>query len=163
VALAPEAEAELGALEQRLQAYRGLLDQMRGGDRNVAAVDPLRQALRWAVACFNAGLFFEAHEILEAHWVDLPEGALKRFLQGIIQICVGFHHAREGRFYGTVNQLGKGLEKHLGEGRLASGLDWQHFVVEVHALREQLLARGALRMRSQVLQDIPRMPLPFDR
>lgn len=52
------------------------------------------------VALFNAGHYFEAHEVWEDLWRSLPLPE-RRFLQGLIQIAAGFHkynvlHHKEG-------------------------------------------------------------------
>jgi hypothetical protein len=162
VALAPEAQEERDALEERLRAYRAVLTQTSQGDRNDTGEDPLARSIARAAVCFNAGLFFEAHEILEQQWLDLPQGALRRFLQGLIQISVGFHHAQGGRFFGAVNQLGKGLEKTLARPEVAVGRNGERFFARVQAIREGLLARGPQRMGPLGPQDVPRMPVRFD-
>jgi len=162
VALAPEARAELGALEDRLQAYRMILTHTSERDREAAGGDALARAFFQAAACFNAGLFFEAHEILEPHWLKLPQGALRQFLQGVIQISVGFHHAQRGRYFGAVNQLGKGLEKTLARDEVVVGLHGRGFLAGVRAAREALLARGPTGMAPLRPQDVPRMPFRFE-
>jgi len=112
-----------------------------------------------AAMCFNAGLFFEAHEHLEHHWAAQPKGPTKRFLQGIIQISVGFHHARAGNHDGAVNQLTKGLEKTAGVVGVVLGLDCDAFLPEVAALREEIIERGREGMPALSLAEIPRMPV----
>jgi hypothetical protein len=112
-----------------------------------------------AALCFNAGLFFEAHEHLERHWAIQPRGATKRFLQGIIQISVGFHHAHEGNYDGAVNQLAKGLEKTAGTVGEMLGIDCDEFLPRVAAAREAIAKRGRAAMRPLPLPEIPRMCL----
>ena len=51
------------------------------------------------IALFNLASFFEAHEILEDVWRAAP-AAEKKFLQGVVQIAVAFHH------YSTGNRVG---------------------------------------------------------
>ncbi len=49
------------------------------------------------VAAFNAGRYFEAHEILEDFWREY-RGPDRAFYQGLIQAAVALHHrARENR------------------------------------------------------------------
>jgi predicted metal-dependent hydrolase len=62
------------------------------------------------IARFNAGEFFEAHEVLEDVWM-LEVGPDKRFLQGLIQLAVAFHHAGNENMVGTEGLLTKGIEK----------------------------------------------------
>ena len=43
------------------------------------------------IALFNEADFFAAHEALEEVWRDAP-GPERKFLQGLIQVAVAFHH-----------------------------------------------------------------------
>jgi uncharacterized protein len=161
VGLSPEALLDLEAVQQRVGAYCGVLnrlDELRG---EFASREPLRWGLAQAATCFNAGLFFEAHEILEGYWRALPTGAIKQFVQGVIQISVGLHHAHEGRFFGAVNLLGRGLEKTAGECGTVLGLDCMRFFPQMRAVRERLLAYGPPGI-GRPLPEIPPMRLTPD-
>ena len=55
---------------------------------------------RWqlALACLREGYFWEAHELLEPVWMDLPEDAPERALvQGLIQLANAGLKRRMGR------------------------------------------------------------------
>jgi len=52
---------------------------------------PVVEAVRDAVALWNARLFFEVHEVLEAVW-KTSAGAERQGLQGVIQVAVAYHH-----------------------------------------------------------------------
>lgn len=155
----PDVRADFAAVRGRVRAYAGLVARMGRIRRSGARGDPLRSALAEAALCFNAGLFFEAHEHLEHHWAAQPGGPTKRFLQGIIQISVGFHHACAGRYDGAVNQLGKGLEKTRGSTGVVLGVDCDAFLPGVAALRDAIMTRGRANMRRVAVSDIPRMPM----
>ena len=64
-----------------------------------------------AVRLFNQRQFFECHEVLEDLWRPLPKGEEKRFLQGMLQVGVGFHHLEQGNYTGAKNLLNEGVEK----------------------------------------------------
>jgi predicted metal-dependent hydrolase len=51
------------------------------------------------IALFNQAEFFDAHEALEDIWRAAPPEN-KKFLQGMVQIAVAFHH------YSTGNRVG---------------------------------------------------------
>jgi predicted metal-dependent hydrolase len=51
------------------------------------------------IAAFNQAEFFDAHELLEDVWRAAPPEN-KKFLQGLIQVAVAFHH------YSTGNRVG---------------------------------------------------------
>ncbi len=54
------------------------------------------------ISHFNAGEFFEAHEVWEEIWLEEVEPE-KTFLQGIIQIAAAFHHYCRENTDGTEN------------------------------------------------------------
>lgn len=59
---------------------------------------------------FNRGYFFEAHDILEDIWRETT-GPDRLFLQGLIQVSVGFYHLFNQNYKGAVSQFTKGLTK----------------------------------------------------
>ena len=59
---------------------------------------------------FNAGRFFDCHEVWEDVWnAQLP--GERHFLQGLIQVAVGCEHFRRGNLKGAVSLLERGLRK----------------------------------------------------
>jgi hypothetical protein len=152
----PDARAAFAAVRERVRVYARLMARL-GQRPHSGPREPLRQAVAEAAFCFNAGLFFEAHEHLEHQWAAQPRGVTRRFLQGIIQISVGFHHAHEGNYDGAVNQLAKGLEKVAGTTGEMLGLDCTDFLPKVAAAREAIVSRGPAGMTPVPLSEIPRM------
>lgn len=53
---------------------------------------------------YNAGDFFEAHEVWEDVWLE-EEGDVKAFLQGVIKIAAAFHHLSRGTYRGMWDLL----------------------------------------------------------
>jgi hypothetical protein len=157
VELQSDVRTAFAAICERARIYANLAAHMGEGNAISASGDPLRKAMAEAAMCFNAGLFFEAHEHLEHHWAAQPKGPTKRFLQGIIQISVGFHHAHSGNYDGAVNQLAKGLEKTIGTTGEMFGLGYDAFLPKVAAVREAIVRRGRAQMRPLLLAEIPRM------
>lgn len=51
------------------------------------------------ISLFNNAEFFDAHEVLEDIWRAAPPEN-KKFLQGLVQVAVAFHH------YSTGNRVG---------------------------------------------------------
>jgi len=72
------------------------------------------EALAAAATLFDAGLYFEVHELLEPHWVN-ARGAEREALQGLIQVAVAFQHLDNGNVEGARSLL---IE---GSGRLRRG------------------------------------------
>ena len=154
-----DARAAFSSVCERARLYADLVAGMGKCGLASSSRDPLRKVMAEAALCFNAGLFFEAHEHLEHSWASQPKGPTKRFLQGIIQISVGFHHACTGKYDGAINQLGKGLEKTLGTTGEFLGLDCDTFLPKVSAVRNAIMARGRTKMRVLLLSEIPRVPI----
>ena len=71
-----------------------------------------------------AGKGFEAHEVWELQWKDLPHGPPRRALQGKIHLAVALEHHRRGSLRSAVGQWDKALDK------LAHGLPWPGIDVE---------------------------------
>jgi uncharacterized protein len=65
------------------------------------------EEFRRAVDLFNAAAFFEAHEVWEDIWRAASEPE-RRFLQGLIQIAVAFHHYTTGNLVGARSLLERG-------------------------------------------------------
>lgn len=47
--------------------------------------------------CFNRGLFYEAHDVLEDLWLEERSGPDGRFYKGLIQLAGAFVHVQKGR------------------------------------------------------------------
>jgi hypothetical protein len=88
----------------------------------------LGAALRGAAALFDAGLYFEVHELLEPHWIA-EQGSDRGILQGLIQIAVGYQHLANGNVKGARALLDEGSGKI--QARSIQGLDLQRFALGV--------------------------------
>jgi predicted metal-dependent hydrolase len=55
---------------------------------------------RQGIRLFNARKFYDAHEVWEDVWRE-SHGLEKRFLQGLIQAAVAFHHHSTGNVVGA--------------------------------------------------------------
>lgn len=73
---------------------------------NDAANDRFEQG----VALFNAGRFFECHEVWEEVWKQ-STGSEKLFYQGLIQAAVAILHAERGNMRGAASIWAKAREK----------------------------------------------------
>jgi predicted metal-dependent hydrolase len=68
---------------------------------------PVPAPLRQFVASFNAGSFWESHEILEGAWRETGSD----FYQGLILVASAFVHVRRDNPHGITAQLAKAREK----------------------------------------------------
>jgi len=112
--LAADARAHAGAVTARAGraaaavATRPLHREARG----------LAEPLGDAAVLFDAGLYFEVHELLEPHW-RAAAGAEREALQGLIQLAVGLQHLANGNLGGARALLGESAAKLAGR-RLAT-------------------------------------------
>jgi hypothetical protein len=74
---------------------------------------PLGAVLDAAALLFDAGLYFEVHELLEPHWMRAG-GTEREALQGLIQIAVGFQHLANHNLMGARALLGEGCQRIRG-------------------------------------------------
>jgi predicted metal-dependent hydrolase len=95
------------------------------------------------VALFNAGRFFEAHEVWEDLWRATP-GEPRLFQQGLIHAAVGLHHAQRGNAVGARSQIGKALLKLRRFPASYAGLDNGAVIRRLDGILRRLLAGGAV-------------------
>jgi predicted metal-dependent hydrolase len=93
---------------------------------------------RRGIELFNQGKYFEAHEALEAAWMEtgVPERDL---YQGILQIGLAYFQISRGSYRGAIKMFGRGQRnlKALGDTLLN---------VDLSKLREQaLIVENSLR------------------
>jgi hypothetical protein len=115
--LAP-GEAEHGErLRERARRARDAL----AGPAAVSTAPATERALGVAAALFDAGLYFETHEVLEPLW-RAARGVARETLQGLIQIAVGYQHWADGNLAGARSLLAEGSARLRGRGARARGL-----------------------------------------
>ena len=79
---------------------------------------------------FNERRFFEAHDVLEDFWHEYRE-ADRTFLQGLIQVAVGFYHLENGNYKGSRSQFTKAIAKLQDYLPDHHGIETQHFLAHV--------------------------------
>lgn len=86
-------------------------------------------------ALFNAGRYFEAHEVWEALWLT-ESGERRRLLQGLIQLAAALYKASEGgSARGCVRLLDTGIAKLDGIPDRATGLALARLRRDLRAFR----------------------------
>ena len=125
-------------------------------DRPLEAPDPsLPVALGEAAALFEAGLYFETHEVLEPCWMR-AQGAEREALQGLIQVAVGFQHLANRNLDGARALLRDGATKLAGyrlDGRALSA-----FAAEVARCLSEIIALGPDAPARFDWSRVPRFP-----
>ncbi len=114
------------------QAYRALPARPAAG---------LERTLARAQALWNAGLFFEVHEVLEAEW-KTAAGAVRQALQGLIQLAVAFHHLVHGNRRGARKLLAEGCARLAAHEAALGGLDLRGLLADAAAWESALGGRG---------------------
>lgn len=91
-----------------------------------------RPLLVEAARAFNAGQYFEAHEILE-DGLDVVSNELWELHIGLIQIAVGYHKVTQHLWNGAARMLEIGLEKLAVYPPAAGGVNLEALRVRVQA------------------------------
>jgi len=91
------------------------------------------------LALFNRGHFFDAHEALEDVWRSVPRGqALRRHVQGMVQLAVAFHHASTGNYVGARSVLERALRNLDGAEGSFPEVDFERLRAELMPWRKYL-------------------------
>ena len=59
--------------------------------------------------CFNQGLYYEAHDVLEVLWLKEKSSSLGNFYKGLIQFAGAFVHLQKDRFRPAYRLFGLAL------------------------------------------------------
>jgi predicted metal-dependent hydrolase len=79
---------------------------------------------------FNERRFFEAHDVLEDFWHEYRETD-RTFIQGLIQVAVGFYHFENGNYKGSRSQFSKAVAKLQDYLPDHHGIETQQFLSSV--------------------------------
>jgi uncharacterized protein len=112
-------------------------------------VPPYPDAYLQGVRLFNAGSYYEAHEVLEEIWRTCAKESPERlFYQALIQIAAACLHRERGRWNPALLQYGRAMDK---LGRIAKA----HFLgMDLEELKD------VLRATFEPLKADPAPPLP---
>lgn len=112
--------------------------------------------LRVGVHMFNAGEYFEQHEVLEELWRAEP-GPIRELYQGILQVGVGCYHLQRGNYHGAVTLLERGLTRLARVAPGASDVDVAGLIVQARRLRARVVELGPGRLDQVAPTDFPRI------
>jgi hypothetical protein len=93
------------------------------------------------VLLFNAGDYFEAHEVWEDLWSE-SHGDARRFAQGLIQAAVGLCHFGNGNLGGAAKLYRSSRDYMSGIGSPFWGLDVGEFWRQMEGCFRPLLGAG---------------------
>jgi sugar phosphate isomerase/epimerase len=123
---------------------------------------PLPAGIVEGIDLFNAGEYYEAHEVIEHEW-HAERGPARKLYQGILQIGVGLHHTRAGNHRGAVLLLTDGIEKTAGFVPEYRGIDTARLVREAQACLDQVIALGPDRLTEFDWSRVPVIALPVGK
>jgi uncharacterized protein len=108
---------------------------------------------------FNAGLFFECHDTLEEVWSGL-RGPSREFLQGLIQVAVGFYHLGNDNRGGAITMFRRALSRLARYGERHGGVDLGRLRLEVAEWLDRIEGGGPLPGDLEALPKLLEVPGP---
>ncbi len=106
-----------------------------------------------ARAAWDAGLFFEVHELLEPVWMQ-EQGERRRLLQGLIMAGAALHHLTQDNFAGARGLL-RAAAQRLNEASPEEPLDLARFGRELGELAA-LIENGQVKHADEI-RKLPRL------
>jgi hypothetical protein len=117
------------------------------------------EALAEALRLVDAGLAFQAHEVLEGIW-KATSGIQRPLWQGLAQLAVGLTHAQRGNATGAAALLERGADRVAVFGQDPPyGLDVVGLCSAAKGLAARIRARG---LAGLTVEDL-RLPLRSER
>ena len=95
------------------------------------------------IRLFNAREFYDAHEVWEDVWRE-SEGMEKRFLQGLIQAAVAFHHHSTGNVAGAGSLMERARKNLAGCPAEFGGIRLEALLESLERWRAALPVGGAM-------------------
>ncbi|EDP74607.1 DUF309 domain-containing protein [Hydrogenivirga sp. 128-5-R1-1] len=86
----------------------------RIGAEQILGIDRELELLKVAERLWNAGDFYEAHEVLEEVWECVKDKNKKECYQGVIRFAIALHHCRSGENKKAENVLKKAIPQMEG-------------------------------------------------
>jgi uncharacterized protein len=99
--------------------------------------------LHRGIDLFNRGEFFEAHESLEDVW-RAATAEEKKFLQGLVQLAVAFHHHSTGNKRGMRSVMERGMKNLEGQADGFCGIKLNPLMQSLKTWREAMDKGGPL-------------------
>ena len=124
----------------------------------VDCAHPLPAQVRDGLALFNAGEFFEQHEVLEEAW-RAEVAQIRDLYRGILQIGVGFYHLGRGNARGARNLLTYGIDRLAPFDPSCMGVDVAALRAAAGACRAEIERLGPARLHEFEAVMIPKVRL----
>ena len=109
--------------------------------------------------CFNAQLYYEAHDVLEEVWLPIRGTAQAKFYQGLIQMAGGFVHLKKGRLGPAARLFALALANFEPYPSWHAGVDLEVIREICRAHRQAILDSGETR-NPWSTESAPKLTLP---
>lgn len=120
--------------------------------------DPPSAAFLHGVALFNAGQFYQQHDVFEQQWREEPR-PIRQLYQGVLQIGVALHQVEKGNYRGAVKMLRRGLPRLRNLPPVCQTLDVATLRRSARAVHDQLVALGPERMADFPMEQLQTVKL----
>jgi len=90
---------------------------------------------------FNAGRYYQAHEVWEDLW-RATAGPERTFYQGLIQAAVGLYHLGRGNATGAASQLRKSVDHLTGFEGNSHFIDTLDLIAQLQQIRRDMQTRA---------------------
>lgn len=117
---------------------------------------------REAVARFNRGDYFEAHDAWEELWNEAPE-AERGFYQGLIQVATALHHMTIGNMRGAKLLHGSAHEFLTPYGDFHGGVDLKTVRARFDAALDEIVKLPLEALAGRGRPDLFKIPLTAER
>ncbi len=111
------------------------------------------------IRLFNAGDYFECHEMLEDMWHP-AEGQERLHYQGLIQAAIALEHFRKGNWTGAMGLYEKACEKWAQLPPQYMGVDLKWLKEKLDVFFGQVQKAGPVGMRGVDMGLVPKITLP---
>jgi predicted metal-dependent hydrolase len=108
--------------------------------------------------CFNRGLFFEAHEVLEKIWLPQRNTSKGLFYKGLIQLAGAFVHLQKGRLRPAGALFGLARANLEQYGPVHDGLDIRK-VLKMMTEWQRQMDEGKFALNPLLLKSSPEIRL----
>jgi len=112
-----------------------------------------QEGLARGIELFNRAEFFDAHEVWEDVWRAAPVEE-KKFLQGLIQVAVAFHHHSTGNLVGARSLLKRAARNLDGCPANLAGIQVKGLMQELAGCQLALEQGGTLLLPRIEVQEV---------
>jgi len=110
--------------------------------------------------CFNAQLYYEAHDVLEEVWLPLRGAPQAKYYQGLIQMAGGFVHLQKNRLGPAARLFALALANFEPYPTCHAGLDLEIIRKICRDYRQAIIDSGET-LNPWTKEGAPHLPLPM--